>query len=270
MFGPRIAPVLVDAIVNGDVNAQVQTLKAELWKTSFRRNPFNPVRYVVGDFFRLVKRWLRPTGIFMVVLGPDGVGKSTLVKKLVERLAPAFRRHRVFHWRPMVIAARKKVVSAIQDPHDEPPRGTIASILQLCVFFVDYWLGYLLITRKLLARSGLVVFDRYFQDLLVDPARYRYGGPIWLAELLSHLVPPPDLLFLVLDADEEVIFSRKREVDSEELRRQRAGYRKLTASKEDAMLIKTDQSLDDTLVTSCRVICDYLFRRFQRQHRWLQ
>jgi hypothetical protein len=113
------------------------------------------------------------------------------------------------------------------------------------------------------------MFDRYFQDLLVDPLRYRYGGPTWFARLLNRFVPPPDLIFLVLDAEEEVILSRKREVPREELRRQRASYRQLTVDPR-ATLIRTDRGTEMTYEEACRFIVENMVERFQRQHaRWL-
>ena len=97
------------------------------------------------------------------------------------------------------------------------------SAARLFAHFLDYWLGYWLVIRPVLARSCLVVFDRYFDDILIDPERYRYGGPSWLARMLRLLIPKPDLM-LVLDAPEEVVLSRKQEIAPEEVQHQRRLY----------------------------------------------
>jgi thymidylate kinase len=145
----------------------------------------------------------------------------------------------------------------------------LGSIVALFGIFLDYWLGFALVLRPFLARSGLIVFDRYYHDLLVDPIRYRYGGPMWLAKFLGRFIPPPDLLFLVLDAGEEVIFSRKREVPPEELRRQREGYRQFTLGAQRATLVNTDRGIEQTLGEAAQFIVEFLTRRFQRRHaRW--
>ena len=52
-------------------------------------------------------------------------------------------------------------------------------------------------------------------DAIVDPKRYRYGGPIWLLNLIWKITPKPDLIVL-LDAPAEVIQQRKKEVPFEE------------------------------------------------------
>jgi thymidylate kinase len=142
--------------------------------------------------------------------------------------------------------------------------------MALCVLVLDYWLGFVFVLRPLLARAGLVIFDRYYHDLFVDPLRYRYGGPMWLAKFVARLVPPPDLLFLVLDADDEVILSRKREVTLEELRRQREGYQQFASGYNRAILVNTDRGIEPTVEQASRFVVEYLANRFQRRNaRWL-
>jgi thymidylate kinase len=143
-------------------------------------------------------------------------------------------------------------------------------VAKLFALLPDYWLGYWLATRPLLARTGLVVFDRYFHDLLVDPLRYRDGAPTWLPKFLSRFVTPPELLFLILDAPEEVILSRKREVPPPELRRQRAAYVRLSDNLPNALLINNCCGLDRTISDASHAVVEHLARRFQRRHAsWL-
>jgi thymidylate kinase len=271
LFGARWKERVVEACANGSLSNLLGELKKKLWLRKLRSDPLNPVRKVLGDVPRLIGRWFKPTGIFLVILGPDGVGKSTLVGRLAESLdQAAFNGFHIYHWRPMVIAPQKETGVPSTDPHDEPPRGTLGSIVTLFGVLLDYWLGFAFVLRPFLARSGLIVFDRYYHDLLIDPIRYRYGGPMWLAEFLGRFIPPPDLLFLVLDAGDEVILSRKREVPSAELRRQREGYQQFTLGTKRATLINTDQGVEPTAGEATRFIVGFLTQRFQRRDaRWL-
>jgi thymidylate kinase len=135
---------------------------------------------------------------------------------------------------------------------------------------LDYWLGFAFVLRPFLARSGLILLDRYYHDILIDPIRYRYGGPMWLAKFLARFIPPPDLLFLVLDAGDEVILSRKHEVPPEELRRQREGYRQFTVGTKRATLVNADQGIERTVEKATRFIVGLLSQRFKRRDaRWL-
>ena len=155
------------------------------------------------------------------------------------------------------------------DPHGQPVRGSLASMLYLSGFFLDYCAGYLLVIRRLLATSNLVIFDRYFHDVLVDPRRYRYGGPRWFAEILSRLVPQPDLVIL-LDANAESILGRKAEVSREEIERQRKAYRALQFSHTKVAFLNTDGPVDESVSESAASVAEYMRRRFDERFRgWL-
>jgi thymidylate kinase len=139
----------------------------------------------------------------------------------------------------------------------------------LFVFFLDYWLGYCLLIRPILARSGLVVFDRYFDDLLIDAKRYRHGKPLWLARALRSLMPQPDLV-LVLDAPEEVILSRKQEVSPEELHRQRRLYSQYQTEVFNSRLIDATAPVERVTAESAQAVLEFLAKRYQRRNaRWL-
>jgi thymidylate kinase len=139
----------------------------------------------------------------------------------------------------------------------------------LFAYLLDYWLGYWLLIRPILARSGLVIFDRYFDDLLIDAKRYRYGRPLWVARVLRSFMPKPDLV-LVLDAPDEVVLSRKQEVAPEEVRRQRRLYSQYQSEMPDSRLIDATASVDQVTAQSARAILEFLEQRYQRRHaRWL-
>jgi thymidylate kinase len=203
-------------------------------------------------------------GLCIVMLGPDGTGKSTMRAQVMRELAPMFRQTRSYHFRPRVIG-RIGPGRPIKQPHSMKARGTIASILYLFTIFTDYWLGYLLHIRGLLANSSLVVLDRYFHDILIDPVRYRYGGPMWLVRGLQFLVPPRDVLFLVLDADENIIFARKRELAFEELARQRKAYVAWAKEQPNSLVVRTDSSVEDSAAEAVRGIVNFINQRRMRQ-----
>jgi thymidylate kinase len=109
---------------------------------------------------------------------------------------------------------------------------------------MDFTIGYVVSAHPALARSEAIIFDRYFHDLLIDPKRYRYAGPTWLPQLLSRWIPPRQAIFVILDADEELILSRKQELPLHELKRQRLGYKEFAARTPYAMIVTTDKPLD--------------------------
>jgi thymidylate kinase len=237
-FGLSLGRRLLSWISRGDWEAlqqNLQLLGRRLRRRAVLRDPSSVFDYWPAELRRIWRRWLRPAGLFVAVLGPDGSGKSTLIRELPAVLGGAFRRSDAFHLRPRLLLAGKGE-KATEDPHGRFPRSGPASFLKLLYLLLDCSLGYLLRVRPRLACSSLVLFDRYFPDLLADPLRYRHGGPTALTRLVSRLVPRPDLT-LVLDVPIERLRERKREVSLAEARRQRAAYRTLAAELPNAVLL---------------------------------
>lgn len=268
LFLGKLGAQVVEACASGRANVILAQIRTETWKTSLVRNPLRLTAYLLADAVRRVRRCLQPTGLFVVIMGPDGVGKSTLIEHLVQAVGPVFRRDRVFHWRPMLLWRRKAAGDTIQ-PHSNPPYAPWWSIARLFAHLLDYWLGYCLVIRPLLARSGLVVFDRYFHDLLADPKRYRFGGPPWLAKSVSWLIPKPDLL-LILDAPVQVILSRKQEVSPKEVLCQRQIYLQFASSCPHCRVIDSTAPLAQAVAEAGQTVLEYLAKRFEHRHpHWL-
>jgi hypothetical protein len=73
-------------------------------------------------------------------------------------------------------------------------------------------------------RTGLVVLERGWWALAVDPRRYRLDVPASLVRAMGALLPKPDLA-LVLESEPVVLHKRKPELPEAELGRQVAAWR---------------------------------------------
>ena len=134
---------------------------------------------------------------------------------------------------------------------------------------VLYWVPYYVLGYPLrhiaMARATLVLYDRHFIDALVDPQRYRYGGPSWLLRPLWRLIPKPDLVIL-LDVPAEVLHARKREVALAETAEQRRAYRELVCSLPMGRVVNTDRPLQDAVAEVSEVILHHLAQRLERRY----
>jgi len=242
--------------------------RALIWQ-ELKKNPLNPIKYWLMEAKRIVLRWKYPTGLFVVVLGPDGSGKTTLIDSLQAKLLKAFRSVSVFHLRPQIFGGNKDS-KPVTDPHGKPARSAPVSIIKIFYYISDYILGYLLKIHFKLVRSSLVIFDRYYDDLSVDPLRYRYSGGSWLLKFCRFFVPKPDL-YLILDVNENDLLSRKQEVSIEELRRQRAAYRRLAPKLNNAHIVDGSADKNRVLNDSCEIIVNHLHHRYvDRRKLWFE
>lgn len=254
---------VVEACAKGSIDKEFGRLKLNLGQVPLARQLSRRVRYWASELRRAIWRTINPTGVLLAILGPDGAGKSTLIEALPDALGAGLRRRRVFHWRPEAFARRRNK-RPVTDPHGQVPRGAVLSIACLSAFFIDYWIGYIFVIRPLLVASAIVQFDRYFHDVLVDPLRYRYGGPRWFAAILSRLVPEPDLVIL-LDADEHLIRARKAELSLPEIKRQRQAYRGLRFQRARQGYVRTDSGIEATRVASVAAVTDFMKERFNKR-----
>lgn len=183
---------------------------------------------------------------FIAFLGCDGSGKSTVIASVSGNLTAAGTLVTTGHWRPKpFVPAGSGTPSAADDPHGQNPRGLAASIVKLAWLWLNWWVAWFLHLGNR-SRRGVLIFDRYHGDLLADPARYRYGGPMWLARLACHLMPQPALVFF-LDAPPEVLLSRKREVSEASLLASRSRYLSLCATSRRFQVINVDRKVEEVV-----------------------
>lgn len=183
---------------------------------------------------------------FIALLGCDGSGKSAVISQVTEQFRSAGIPVVCGHWRPALSGkSTAAVVATAADPHGKPPHGTIKSILKLGWLWFNWWLGWWRGLRNA-SRAGLVLFDRFHGDLLIDPRRYRYGGALWLARLASRLMPQPDLI-LYLDAAPEVLLARKQEVSREALEHSRERYLQFGKLHRQFILIDVNRPLEEVI-----------------------
>jgi thymidylate kinase len=266
-LGLLCAKRLVGWIASSDWTAFETNLRRLRRALRWRRlisDPLNPLRYWSPEVIRLQQRLRYPTGLLVAVLGPDGAGKTTLIEGLRRELSGTFRRVQSFRFRPDVF--HRNFSGTEPHPHRKSLRSPWLSMLKVLYLCADYALGYLINVRSKLIRSDLVIFDRYYDDILVDPVRYRYGGPRWLIKFVRHIIPRPDVT-LILDASEDQMLTRKVELPHEELRRQRFAYRQLAAETANTIVLDASRSAAEVVRQASDGCLQYLHSRYLKRRR---
>jgi thymidylate kinase len=210
------------------------------------------------EWARRAQRVLQPAGVRLAFLGPDGVGKSATISRIQKLLEPCFRRQRLFHFRPKFF--EESGGAPVTEPHGQPPRGLLASWLKVIWYFGDHWVGWLFQQWPAQCRSTCIVFDRNFDDLLIDTRRYRLRYSSTLVRCLHSVLPRFDLT-IILDAPAEIIRQRKPELPLEELERQRTALRRLAAGDRRCVIVSTTDTPDEVARAACRHVIRFLAER---------
>ncbi len=110
---------------------------------------------------------------------------------------------------------KAKAIDAIDEEYDKPHRGEkssrISSYIRSLYYIVDYNLGYWMKSHWSLYRRGILIFDRYYTDIIIDGRRSKIDIDKKEILVLSKFVPRLRYNFL-LTADVDVILTRKKEL----------------------------------------------------------
>jgi hypothetical protein len=224
----------------------------DVWRRAHRlqllrrvRTPSRAVRAMSFGLRRTTERVLHPTGLIVLVAGPDGAGKSTLAGELPAACHGLFRRDVLSHWRPGLLprlgALAGRPMSDATEPHAREPHGRVASSALLLYYWTDFLFGGLLRFAVPRVRSGLVIVERGWWDIEADPRRYRLNPPTSLMRILGRLVPRPDIA-LILDGKAQTLVARKQELPVDEIERQLAYWRAASVSKLATLHVDTERS----------------------------
>lgn len=200
-------------------------------KTNLQQHPGKFLANIICFLWTFCSNYIRSnTGFSVGFTGPDGSGKTTIIDQILERLAPVFRTaHKYYHFRPALFGnlgevahsagLKKEVDRDYSKPHRGGKTGTLSSFTRLLYYSIDYIIGYFVKVKSVIRITRVVIFDRYYTDIICDSRRSRiylnYKFLYWFGKLF---IPSLDYNIL-LTAHSETILTRKRELNEEGIRR---------------------------------------------------
>ena len=166
------------------------------------------------------------TGFSIGFTGPDGSGKTTVIDLMIENFGEVFRKaHVYFHFRPMLFGnlgevahsagIKKDVDRNFDKPHRGGKTGILSSLVRLGYYSVDYILGYFFRVKPVTRITRLVIFDRYYTDIICDSRRSRIYLPLKFLYGWGRCFIPSLDYNILLTAHTETILERKKELNRE-------------------------------------------------------
>jgi|GEM_PF-3375199 len=233
-FGPDWGERVVGMIWKRDVRAledAVGKLRGSLWRhrgvSDLRGSLSRLLRFLAAEFLVTLSR----QGRWIVLVGPDGVGKTSIAGGLAAETIPFFLGFRYHHWVPRWDQPLDLTVPPGGGRFvPRPPRpgflGRLLSFLRLLRNLGLSWAAYALRVLPSLLRQRLVLGDRYLFNYVIDPESVRYAAsPLW-ARWAIRMAPRPDLV-VSLTGDPEAIHRRKAELTPPEIARRMERARSL-------------------------------------------
>lgn len=240
-----------DTAAECDTKSRATLVARAVWG-NIKKRPAALVCSIIYFLYTFIRNYIvSRTGFSVGFTGPDGSGKTTVIEILLQRIAPVFgTAHKYYHFRPSLFGnlgevahsagIKKEVDRNYSDPHRGGKTSKASSLARLLYYSIDYIIGYFVKVKSVTRITRVVIFDRYYTDIICDSRRSRiYLSPAFLYRWGKLLIPSLNYNIL-LTASSEAILARKRELDEEGIRTinekidylcSKKGYRKVLNEK---------------------------------------
>lgn len=211
----------------------------------------------------MIKKVIHPKGLYICFMGVDGSGKTTLINNLKVDLEGAFsdKTAAYYHFCPTEHYNKPNENSIVSDPHSKKEYSFIINIAKLFFLLFQFNYGYLKSIYMKKVKNKMIIVDRYFDDLKIDPLRYRMRNIPSLYHFFSQFIPKPNL-YIVCIGNDELIYQRKKEVKLSLLKKYQKSLHREFSNKNNAIFINTtENSIDDASFLIRQFIFNYMSKR---------
>ncbi len=237
---------------------------------TFLRNPLSIITVLRSLLIYIVSYLRSDTAPQLAFTGPDGVGKTTIITLIEQRLSAIYgTATQYYHFRPMLIpnlgeaahnaGIKCEVDRAYDKPHRGVRRGVVSSFLRLCYYTIDYIFGYWIRVKPNARITKLILFDRYYNDVIVDSRRSSIYLKMKFLYYWGRVFIPKVRYNFLITASPEIILSRKQELEKASIERINNNMEYLT-TKSGYYLIVNNNSANE-------VVTKILTLLIESQHR---
>lgn len=215
---------------------------------------------IISNFTFLIKElklYLNPKGKFIVFIGPDGAGKSSIINTLTKsEMINRFSSCNVSHARFNLIPRISKIINIKSTYTDEvannldkrrtradQPHSSLKANIYASYYLIDYFFGKMKI-KYAKYKNQLTIFDRYYYDYFTQ----RINSNTWsiFPFLYRILAPQPNIVFIV-QAPTELIYSRKQELNIDEISNQMNLQKRFNYGKSKVIVLNNIGTIDDMI-----------------------
>jgi len=205
-----------------------------------KKEPIYLLKSFIRRYYLGVKNSIKHRGKFIVLIGPDGCGKTTISKELFDLSKDLFRDVKYFHYQPRVFLKQSELDnSEILKEKNVNEFSIVFSYLRIIKNFVQFLYFYKNIFYYKL-KQNLIIGDRYFYNYFYYPSSVKYSGNFQLVRLLYYFIPKPDYIFFILRAPEEII-KNKRELEISEIEAQHLKIQNLKIKPNILKILNSDK-----------------------------
>lgn len=230
---------------------------------------------IVSSFFEHIKTeyWDRNSfGTLIAFSGPDGAGKSTLVDAVTEIFySLGINGNKVPHHlltknipslHKLPGAPKKYAKQDYTKPYQAKTAGFMSSMMRTLYYYFAFLFDRIIYIKKELRDNKIVIFDRYYTDIMADPVRIRIGLNKTFIQKLFNTLPSPDITFVVL-AEKEKILSRKDELTEDKLEQLLGAYESLPNTLSNCTVLHNNASVEEGILMICKNVFDKLEERYK-------
>jgi len=229
-----------------------------------KKNVFNTIILFSKYLFYQIKFSISKKGKFIVFIGPDGSGKTTISEYLLDKsffIETIYKKKKYFHGRYSFLPDLKVFLKRnnnifkdekydftlkINDHLKKNKIGKLRTNIYLLYYLFDFLLGnfFLFFVRR---TNTILIADRFWYDFFIQ--KYYLKHFKIFKFLYKNLLSKPDYLFF-LKSNPEVIKSRKNELSFEEIKYQQQSIEKLIIQNylcENVYIISSSEEIENTI-----------------------